>query len=242
MTDSWLTVVIPMYNEQTRIVPTIGEFIEFVRRYPKIVKEFIFVDDGSRDASVEVVLSYSAKLPLRVLQSPQNKGKWAAVHLGMECAETDAVLLSDADGSANIFELERMRKLVPSARRLRKPIFGSRFMKGATIEGKSLVRTVLSRGYRGYVRVLYWCVMRRKAPDDIQCPMKLVFKSRISLEKMQVDRFAGDLELACLLEVPAWDHPVQFVHNEQSRMRMVSMFGMLWVSLCVAARCWKWRI
>jgi glycosyltransferase involved in cell wall biosynthesis len=92
-----LSVVIPIYNEQD----TIGEVITRVCavNLDPIVKEIIISDDGSSDASPEIIRQYctDATESTLVHTSPVNLGKGAAVRLGLSYATGDIVIIQDAD-------------------------------------------------------------------------------------------------------------------------------------------------
>ena len=229
---SRISVIIPCYNEQWRIPATLEEILVFMSKHPMLLSEIIVVDDGSKDATVERVFAMSEKFKgkLRIERLVQNSGKWAAIHHGMAVAKNDALLILDADGSASINELEKFD--VRACLSKRTLIFGSRFMDGATINGKSISRSIVSRGYRAYVLFMYWFATGKHDVDDMQAPFKLVYKSRIS-RPMFVDRFAGDIELACALESKIRNHPLQFVHRAGSKVSVAASWNMFWETLRV---------
>lgn len=92
-----LSVVIPLYNEQDNLRPlfqrlkTVFETLDC--RY-----EIIFVDDGSRDASPQVLRELAKESPVvRVITLSRNFGHEAASTAGLDSADGDAVILMDAD-------------------------------------------------------------------------------------------------------------------------------------------------
>jgi len=101
-----LSIVIPAYNEAQRIEPTIQSIETFVSSRSRDT-EIIVVDDGSRDATIDVVAA-SGCPNLRVLRVDHNRGKGNAVRLGMLAASGDRRLFMDADGSTPISELDRL--------------------------------------------------------------------------------------------------------------------------------------
>lgn len=221
-----LTVIIPFYNESNRIAPTLDSLQIFCKENQHVVREVICVDDGSTDSgkTAERVMSFSGKLPLRLLRLSVNSGKWAAIHEGMKNVRTDAVLLLDADGSVSIDELKRM-DFLEKALKHKCAVFGSRFANGAEVEGKSLVRSFVSQGYRWYARILYWYAKGDHDVDDPQCPFKLFFMSRVRMPLVS-NRFAGDIELALMFEGPIWTHPVFFLHHSGSTVKVGTAWQM----------------
>jgi dolichyl-phosphate beta-glucosyltransferase len=227
-----ISVVIPAYNEERRILPTLEMFRYFIAEHPDLISEIVVVDDGSRDQTGAAVMSYTGKLPLlRLVSCAENGGKWSAVHEGIRCARSDWVLLMDADGSASIWNFEK--RAVRSAMRRNKSVFGSRFMKGADVVGKSRWRLLLSHGYRLLVNSAYTYATGRRDVDDMQCPWKLFKKSNLIGELQEVG-FCGDLELACMLRGGIVNIPVDFIHQRDSRVRPVSILQMFFDTVRVA--------
>ena len=94
--DPLISCVVPTYNESANIVlllETIHRMLE-VEGYRH---ELIVVDDGSRDDTVEQVLTRCAALPVKLVQLSRNFGKEVALTAGLDHAIGDAVVLIDAD-------------------------------------------------------------------------------------------------------------------------------------------------
>lgn len=218
-----ITVVLPCYNEARRLPPTLGEIEDFMRTNSHVIEEIIVVDDGSKDATVERAMYWSDKLPLRVERFMENQGKWAAIRRGIEMSITDAILLLDADGSAPITVLRDIpvKQIVEE----KGAVFGSRFCEGATCEGKTGIRLVVSQVYRMYARALYTYATGRKDVDDMQAPWKLFHKSTLQFP-LTVDRFAGDIELAAAISVPIRTQPLDFLHKRGSKVGVSSVVQM----------------
>jgi glycosyltransferase involved in cell wall biosynthesis len=95
-----LSIVVPAYNEERGIGPTLEALIASL---PKA--EIIVVDDGSKDATAEVV----RRLPSVVLlQHPFNRGYGAALKTGMTFARRDLVAWFDADNEHRVEHLIEM--------------------------------------------------------------------------------------------------------------------------------------
>lgn len=88
-----LSIIIPVYNEQQ----TISDILRRVWDVPLKgwKKEIIVVDDGSTDKTREYLKVWEERC--RVLYTPLNQGKGAAVTLGLSKASGDIVLIQDAD-------------------------------------------------------------------------------------------------------------------------------------------------
>jgi dolichyl-phosphate beta-glucosyltransferase len=101
-------VVIPAFNEQTRLPPTIHAVENYLRESNRRT-ELIIVDDGSSDQTAEAVDGMiQAGLRLHLLRHDRNLGKGAAVRTGMLAATGRLVLFTDADLSTPIADVERL--------------------------------------------------------------------------------------------------------------------------------------
>ena len=124
-----LSVIIPVYNEQS----TIAEVIDRVHavEVPGLQKEIIVADDGSRDSSVSIINAYHKKYPnvIKVHTSLINLGKGAAIRFGLEFATGDIILIQDADLELNPEEYPQL--LEPILRGETDVVYGSRFRRRA---------------------------------------------------------------------------------------------------------------
>lgn len=84
-----VTIIVPVLNEEARIKKKIEELISI--DYPSESVRIVVVDNGSVDSTVEK----ASCRPVDVLVS--GPGKMAAINKGLEAAETDVVVLTDAD-------------------------------------------------------------------------------------------------------------------------------------------------
>ena len=158
-----VSVLIGAYNEEWRLPSTLREIERYCGEdHPVDVDEVIIVSDGSRDRTIERAQYFIGRIPgLRFEIFVQNRGKWAALHRGMELAVNDWVLLLDADGSASISELGRLDAL-PDC-----PIWGRR----VDVVGKGPLRKMLSVGYRLFAGLCYRMAVGKRAwMSDVQCP------------------------------------------------------------------------
>jgi glycosyltransferase involved in cell wall biosynthesis len=115
-----LCVVIPAYNE----AETITEIVDRVLAVP-VVSEVVVVDDGSTDATQEVLEPFNGRI--RYLKHEKNSGKGAAIRTGIEHATADVIVIQDGDLEYDpqdfVPMLELMRNGVGA-------VFGSRTLNG----------------------------------------------------------------------------------------------------------------
>ncbi len=96
----FLSIVIPAYNEEVRLVPTVARIKEYLAGQ-SYSSEILVVDNASSDRTSEVARAAGVE----VLEEPQ-RGKGAAVRTGMLAARGEQILFSDADLSTPIEEVE----------------------------------------------------------------------------------------------------------------------------------------
>ncbi len=93
-----LSVVVPCYNEQAVIATTHRRLVDVLAGLPAPDWEVLYVDDGSRDATLTLLRDIQARDPrVRVLSLSRNFGHQIAVSAGLEAAAGAAVVLIDAD-------------------------------------------------------------------------------------------------------------------------------------------------
>lgn len=106
-----LSVVVPAYNEETRLPETLSRLIAFLDGCDYSRVEVIVVDDGSRDATARLVEEQAERdSRFRLVRNPGNRGKGYAVRHGMMEATGDWRLMTDADLSSPIDQLSVLQQ------------------------------------------------------------------------------------------------------------------------------------
>ncbi|KRE01793.1 glycosyltransferase [Bacillus sp. Root239] len=91
------SIVVPVYNEEEVIHETYRRLTE-VMRSTKEAYELLFVNDGSKDRTAEIIKEYSEQDPAVVLLDfARNFGHQIAITAGMDYARGEAVIVIDAD-------------------------------------------------------------------------------------------------------------------------------------------------
>ena len=188
-----LSIVVPAYNEEHRIAPTLARLSAFLVNQP-MRWEIVVVDDGSRDATCAVVQAAMARIPnLRLVRQTPNRGKGAAVRRGMLAARGEIRVMWDADSSMRPEELPRL--LAPLVERRARIAIASRYVAGAKIEKQPTYRVLWGRLCNKVVR-------RFLVPAivDTQCGFKAFTAdaARALFSSATIDGWAFDLEILAL--------------------------------------------
>ncbi len=107
-----VSIVVPLFNEEESL-PELCAWINRVCTEHKISYEVILVDDGSNDASWQVIEDLKKKnSQIRGIKFRRNYGKSAALHIGFAKAEGAVVFTMDADLQDSPDEIPEMRRMV----------------------------------------------------------------------------------------------------------------------------------
>jgi len=214
--------VIPAYNEETRLGPTLEAVAAFLRRKNFAFAEAIVVDDGSRDGTAALVEAFARQHPsFRLLRNPENRGKGYTVRHGMLEARGDWVLYTDADLSAPISEFDKLDDAANKA--------GARVAIGSRALDRSLVgvhqsafRELSGRAFNVLMRVVTGLPFR-----DTQCGFKLFEASaaREIFSRQTLDGFSFDVEdlvIAKARGIKAVEVPVVWNNVEGTKVGMLT--------------------
>jgi len=107
-----ISVVVPLLNEEESL-PELAAWIDRVMRENRLSYEIIFVDDGSRDGSWEVIRGLQASNPaVRGMRFRRNYGKAAALNVGFAAASGGVVVTMDADLQDSPDEIPEMYRMI----------------------------------------------------------------------------------------------------------------------------------
>jgi undecaprenyl-phosphate 4-deoxy-4-formamido-L-arabinose transferase len=91
-----ISVVIPVYNEEKNL-PLLMDRLEGALRTLGRPYEVVFVDDGSRDGSLEILKSFVGRNGVRVVELTRNYGQHSAIMSGFSVVRGSIVITLDAD-------------------------------------------------------------------------------------------------------------------------------------------------
>ena len=208
-----LSIVIPAFNEETRLRGTLATILPFMRARGESF-EVVVVDDGSSDRTAEVATAAGPEV--RVLKNPGNRGKGYSVRNGMLHARGQWRLMSDADLSTPIEELDTLRAALIDGAQV---AIASRAVLGANLEKRqSILRESSGRFFNLLVRTLHLPGIK-----DTQCGFKLfsAAAAEAAFRDSRLDGFAFDVEALVLARRAGFgirEVPVTWRNDEQSRV------------------------
>jgi dolichyl-phosphate beta-glucosyltransferase len=215
-----LSIVIPAYNEQSRLPQTLRQVLDWLARGTFSFREVIVVDDGSCDETARVVEECAREnAGVRLLRNPGNRGKGYAVRHGMQEAKGEWILYTDADLSAPIGEIE---KLCRAAREQGAGVaIGSRAVDRSLVEvHQPALRELSGRCFNLAMRLVTGLPFR-----DTQCGFKLyrADAARGIFSRQKQEGFSFDVEdllIAKKLGVRAVEVPVRWANVEGTKVRL----------------------
>ena len=213
----FLSLIIPAYNERSRIATALETVSEFLESQAKPF-EIIVVDDGSSDDTGAVARDFAEASPVvRVIDYERNRGKGYAVRQAVGVSRGLYVAFSDADLSAPIGELD---KLFAAADMGYDIAIGSRAVDGS----KLVVRQPLYRELGGKALNLVIQCLAVPGIKDTQCGFKL-FRGDVARDvfgRCFVDSWGFDVEVlyvARRLGYTIAEIPVVWQHTPGSSIR-----------------------
>jgi dolichyl-phosphate beta-glucosyltransferase len=219
-----LSVIIAAYNEEQVIEAS----LERVARYLQDTErpELIVVDDGSRDATRDIVRAFSTRYPfVRLLGNDLNSGKGYAIRRGVLASHGRWVLYTDAD---LVYPIEGIEPFVAALEAGADVAIGSRSHERSVFALHPRHFSYIYHRYlvgRAYIRVVNQ--MLQLGVTDTQCGFK-AFRGEIARDifaRATLDDFAFEVEalfIARQLDYRIVELPVYFLYlGEQSSVQLV---------------------
>jgi glycosyltransferase involved in cell wall biosynthesis len=205
LTQPYLSVVVPAYNEQARIASTVMELVDYLTTWSggsggsgqDRAWEILIVNDGSTDSTARIVAEISESDDrVRLVDAPHN-GKGAAVRRGMEEASGEWRFLCDADLSMPANNLGRFFSSPDGPdSKIGSPLYdvsiGSREAPGANRFNEPRSRHIKGRLFNHAVKIL-----ALRGIEDTQCGFKLFSAESATrlFPNQTLDGWAFDVEL-----------------------------------------------
>jgi len=184
---SSLLLLIPAYNEEKRIEPTLRDYAQFFRENYPGKFQLVVVLNGCRDDTLGVVNRVAKDHPeISALNFPDPIGKGGALIEGLKLAPAaDLIGYVDADGATGPNAFCELVRLTAQA----DCVIGSRWLPGAVLhQSQPWERRFFSRVFHAIVRALFW---RKLNFADTQCPAKVM--RRVAIERIHSALRIADL-------------------------------------------------
>jgi len=219
-----LSIIFPIYNEELRLNSSFKHILTFIKKKKKIKIQIIFVDDGSKDRSWELInefiynLKKKNKINIQAIKSRKNLGKGSALKLGVKKAKYDWILTADIDMSVSLFEIINWSK---------KKFINKKYIVyfGSRTHEKSIVkRNFFRKMLGGIMRFLISFILEIKMKDT-QCGYKLYKKpiAKLIFSQLKNYGFDHDLEIVLFLKskkIKIMELPVNWIHKNNSRLNI----------------------
>jgi dolichyl-phosphate beta-glucosyltransferase len=233
--DIFISVVIPVYNEEKRIAGSVEKIARFfaAKDYDW---ELICVLDGCEDGSRRVINDLCSvekkraeRFTFSIIENEDNHGKGHSVCQGVLASKGRYVLFTDADLSTPIEEVDR---LLESLERDCDVAIGSRGLdKSSVVVKQNIVRRVMGRTFNLCVRLFTGLRFY-----DTQCGFKCFERKagREIFHRLKVKDFCFDVEVLYLAELLGFrvkELPVRWTNSPESKVNMCSDSFQMLVSL-----------
>lgn len=224
-----ISVIIPAFNEEKRLGPTIEKILDYLTAGGGDF-EILVVDDGSADGTAAVAESFAARGKARLIKSAANRGKGFSVKRGVEEARMEFILFSDADLSTPIEELSKLKSSLDASGA--DIAVGSRAARGADVALRQpFYRELMGKVFNKIARALTFGKIK-----DSQCGFKLfrgdAAKKLFALSR--IDGFAFDAEIIFLAQKKGFgvvEVPVRWVNNPNTRVNAVKDSAKMFIEL-----------
>jgi dolichol-phosphate mannosyltransferase len=185
VTEPTLLLLIPAYNEESRIGPVLSDYARYFQEQYDGKFSLVVVLNGCRDNTLGVVQSVAREFPCVHHENfPDPIGKGGALIEGLKLAPAaDVVGYVDADGATPPQALHALIKLIDRA----DCVIGSRWLPGAVLhQAQTRLRRFTSRCFHLVVETFFWMHIK-----DTQCPCKVI-------RRPAVERIHSSLRIADL--------------------------------------------
>ena len=170
-----ISIVVPCYNEEDAIPIFFSEICKVIDKMKEVNFEIIFVDDGSKDKTLEVIKEIEDKI-VKYISFSRNFGKEAAIYAGLEHSKGDYITVMDVDLQDPPSLIYEMYNILESGE------YDCVATRRVSREGEPLVRSFLSEIFYKIINKLSKIEMVSGA-RDFQMMKRKVVNSVLSLKE-----------------------------------------------------------
>lgn len=141
-----ISILVPCHNEEQNIMPLWSELTAVTSQLDAYDWEYIFVDDGSRDNTLEMLRQLrNEDRRITILSLSRNFGKENAMLAGMDCSRGDALIMMDAD-------LQHPPKLIPELVKKWEEGYDDVWAMRTNRDTDSRMRRMLTKAFYGFIK------------------------------------------------------------------------------------------
>lgn len=211
-------IVIPVYNEELEIEKMVRTLIRFLTENLKdFCWQIIIADNASTDSTLPHAQKLTKQYACVSVVHLDKKGRGRAVKFVWRKSKADIMAYMDVDLST---DLKHFPPLIRSLLRGYDIAIGSRNLPDSRVYGRSMLRTITSRGYILLIKCIFWIRF-----SDAQCGFKAVTGNITEklIPKILDNAWFFDTELLILAEkfgYRIYEEPVTWVDNPGSTVRV----------------------
>jgi dolichyl-phosphate beta-glucosyltransferase len=217
MNETWLSIIIPAFNEEQRLPETLNIVHVFLEKQSYLA-EVLVVENGSSDRTLAIAQEFSRHMPEVHPLHCEQRGKGWAVTQGMLSARGEYRFICDADLSMPIDEVNLF---FPPKMKDGAVVIASREAAGAKRLGEPEYRHLIGRVFNGLVRLI-----ALPGLQDTQCGFKC-FRADAAekiFTRMTIKGWTFDVEalvIARRLGYSIREVPISWTHNPRSKVKVL---------------------
>lgn len=222
MTDIYLSVILPAYNEEKLIRSTVFEVEKYLKLQDYIF-EVIVVNDGSSDGTADILNDICNKIEhFKIINNPENRGKGYSVRRGMLAASGKYRLFMDADNSTEIKEVNKFLEALEGGIGA---AIGDRTLENSAI----LIRQPAYKKILGNIGNVFIRSLTVPGIKDTQCGFKC-FTGKLVYDifpYLEIDRWAFDVEILALALKRGYKIktiPIAWKNRKESKVKLIDYF------------------
>jgi glycosyltransferase involved in cell wall biosynthesis len=212
----FLSIILPAHNEETRLPACLQKISAFLATQPYLA-EVLVVENGSRDATLDISHQYERQIPQLKTFKEEQRGKGLAVRRGMLEAKGRYRFICDVDLSMPIEEVNRF---IPPALPEMDVAIGSREAPGAVRYNEPFYRHLIGRAFNSMVRLT-----ALPGLQDTQCGFKC-FRDEVAETVFRRQTLTGmsfDVEVLVIARLHGYriiEVPIPWYFDPDSRVRL----------------------